>query len=516
MSESIHLNHLQVTVAGRVLLEDINLEIPGGKITVLVGGSGAGKSVLLRILAGLIPNKGSVIHWDGSIAHADGTSLRRAGVVFQQFALFDELSPKGNVQFAIDHRGHDLAPPQSAVAWLEELHVPTNAPVAGLSGGQRQRLAIARTLGAEPELVLYDEPTSGLDAATGQQVAELIRRIQSDHQQTIIVVTHDYTNLLPIADNVLLLDAGAKKLDVVPRHEWSQVPSRMKPVVATLVGDQDDSISQRLWKLSKAATLQGLDATGGGLLALLRLPWDALPRWPRPMWALRLTAHYLRLVAGPSAIFYLLVSGLIIGFVTTYFTFRYLPYALYTKPLLLEDLLAAIGFALYRVLTPVLATTLVAARCGAAVAADVGVKRYGGQTDALLTLGVQPRAYLLVPILIAFAIGTPLLEWCAFQSARLVSIASFVASHPQLGPNFWDLHFHAHLRTGDGGWLDGWGWVLLKNLVAGIGAGTIAFHQGLRPKLSAADVSHSITSTVLWGTLWALLVHSCVAFFEFA
>jgi ABC-type multidrug transport system ATPase subunit/ABC-type transporter Mla maintaining outer membrane lipid asymmetry permease subunit MlaE len=518
MDDTIVLRDLRVSVAGRVLLSDVSVEIPDKKITVLVGGSGAGKSVLLRILAGLVARHSAPIHWTGTIAHADGKPIRRAGVVFQQFALFDELSPTANVQFAIDHRENPTqAGFQSARAWLDELRVPVSAPVAGLSGGQRQRLAIARTLGAEPEVVLYDEPTSGLDSASSRQVAELIRRMQAQHRQTVIVVTHDYTNLLGIADHVLVLDAEQQRLVTVPPAQWSEVPDRMKPVAS---GNQSTAPApdSKLTILVQTVATQAanvFESTGDAILAAIRLPWDALPRWPRPKWALRMTLHYLHLVAGVSAIFYLLVAGLIVGFVTTYFTFRYLPYALYTKPLLLEDLLSAVGFALYRVLTPVLATILVAARCGAAVAADVGVKRYGGQTESLQTMGVQPRAYLLLPILIAFAIGTPLLEWVAFQTAKLVSLASFVGSHPQLGPHFWELYFHAHLRVPGTIWLDGTEWLVLKNLAAGIGSGTIAYYQGMRPKGSAADVSHSITRTVLWATLWTLVVHFIAAFLEF-
>ena len=104
---------------------------------------------------------------------------------------------------------------------------------------------------------------------------------------------------------------------------------------------------------------------------------------------------------------------LIVGFTGTYFTFRFLPFRLYTQPLLIDELLASIGFALYRILVPVLATILIAARCGAAIAADVGVKQYGGQIDAMQTLGVKPRLYLLIPIVLAF-IGDTSSEWMAF------------------------------------------------------------------------------------------------------
>ena len=173
----LRLVDLRISADRKVLLTDTSLTIPGGKITVIVGGSGAGKSVLLRTLAGLVPPASQDDHdtlsWSGSIDHGErdpsNDAAKRVGIVFQQFALFDELSPTENVQFAIDHRSNRRHPPsQSAAEWLSELGVPAKIRVAGLSGGQKQRLAIARTLAADPDIVLYDEPTSGLDSASGR------------------------------------------------------------------------------------------------------------------------------------------------------------------------------------------------------------------------------------------------------------------------------------------------------------------------------------------------------------
>lgn len=527
----------KVTVAAgeRTLLRDVSVTIPDGEITVIVGGSGAGKSVLLRILSGLILPADPVLPWSGQIDHGGGRKLGRVGIVFQQFALFDELSATGNVRFAIDHRRRSRRPPeQTATEWLNELRVPAGVPVSALSGGQKQRLAIARTLAADPEIVLYDEPTSGLDSASGRQVAELIRRTQRTHQRTSIVVTHDYETLLPIADHVFLLDSESQSLTPVAREQWDSIADRMKPVAQSSIvqaslssTNQDDraladdhvvnaqSLAKRAQMSFATHAFDSLHVTGTAVLALLRLPFDLVPAWPRITWGLRFLTHYLRLVCGPSAWVYLLMSGLIVGFTSTYFTFKFLPFELYTKPLLLEDLLSAIGFALYRVLVPVLATTLIAARCGAAVAADVGVKRYGAQIEALQTLGIRPRAYLLTPILFAFIVGTPLLEWLAFWSAQAISLVSFVSTHPDRGPHFWELHFTDRLRQSTSWFYDGVGWLFLKNVLCGLGVGLIAYYRGARPKQSATDVSEAITSTVLWATLYVLMIHFLVAFYEF-
>jgi len=530
------LDRLSVSVEGRELLREVSLEIVPGKITVIVGGSGAGKSVLLRILAGLVRPDEGAIGWTGAVSIAapqePSTALppARVGVVFQNFALLDQWSPLGNVQLAIDHRSNRALPPeQTAAQWLEELRVPTATPVAVLSGGQKQRLAIARTLAAAPAVVLYDEPTSGLDAASGRQVAELIRRTQQTHRRTSVVVTHDYPTLLAIADDVLLLDAAAKTLLRLPREQWEQIPQRMQPVqtAAAVVQEPSSGWFPAAGAQVKATVSQlvgAIEATGAAVVTTLRPggPVSGRARWK---WISRFLWHYLRLVGGFSAVVYLAIAGVIVGFTATYFTFKFLPYRVYTQPLLLEDLLASIGFALYRILVPVLATILVAARCGAAVAADIGVKRYGSQIEAMQTLGISPMRYLQLPILVAFLLATPLLSGLAFQVARGVSLICFSSMHPELGPYFWQQHFHRQLLAdgfaGGGFWLAGgwtdrsWLWVLTKTLVCGAGIALISYYQGNRPKGSASDVSDAITATVLWATLFVLVVHFVVALYEF-
>ncbi|MDG2011877.1 MAG: ABC transporter permease, partial [Pirellulaceae bacterium] len=240
-----------------------------------------------------------------------------------------------------------------------------------------------------------------------------------------------------------------------------------------------------------------------------------LPIWKSPKWGLRYLVHYMRLVFGPTAWFYLMMAGMITGFVTTYYIFQFLPFALYTEPLLVDDLLSATGFSLYRIFVPVLATVLIAARCGAAVTADVGSKRYSNQIDALKTFGVNPRYYLLTPILFSFLVGVPLLTLIAFFTARYTSLLTFTLTHEVHGPDYWDRHFHNGLDMVNQFWYYGTDWLFAKLLCCAIGTALISYHIGLRPKFSSSDVSKSVTGTILWSTLFVLVVHFCFAFFEF-
>ncbi len=350
-----------------------------------------------------------------------------------------------------------------------------------MSGGQRQRLAIARTLAYDPDVILYDEPTSGLDAATGQQVARLIRSTHGAHPKTSIIVTHDYESLSPIADAIYLFDTDTHALREVEPVRWPGLREELRPQApddgqsppagaARRGGGAFRSLIRRLGN--------GLVVSSRALEETLLAPLRLVPIWKSPLWGMRYLLHYLRLVAGPSAWLYVAMAGAIIGFATTYFTFKFFPLKHYTESLVIEDILTALGFALYRILVPVLATVLIAARCGAAVASDIGGKVYGQQFDALRTFGVRPTRYLLTGVMYAFLIGAPLLVGVSYAAAAATSLTVFTAIKPTRGPEFWDLHYHADLRM-PGEWLyGGSGWLLAKTLLCAAGIALIAYHRG--------------------------------------
>ena len=522
-SAGIHIDQLTVRAGSRRLLVKASAYIPEGKITVLVGPSGVGKSVLLRIVAGLLPPDGpEAVQYDGSVTWRN-RPLRPGdlGVVFQSFALFDELSPRANVQFARDHRRNTRIAAQPSdqlealepAALMEELRIPHDVPTSRLSGGQRQRLAIARALAFHPAGVLFDEPTSGLDPATGQQVAQLIRSTHEHFGKTTVVVTHDFATLIPIADRVLVLDPAEQQLVEVPPNEWEQLEDRLRPLAQHATTKQEEAVGGAApwWKWAQdflTGTTRCVEAAANGL-------FRCIPIWRNWKWGLRYQAHYLRLVMGPTAWFYLLMAGIIVGYVTTHFTFQFLPFARYTEPLLEDDLLLSIGFALYRIFVPIIATVLIAARCGAAVTSDIAAKQYGNQNDALRTFGAAPDSYLLTPVMISFLIGTPVLTILAFFAAKYTSLLSFVISHPNHGAYLWDTHFHRGLRQLGQTFYNGSHWLLFKLVCCGFGTAIISYSRGMRPKHSTSDISNSVTATILWSTLYVLLVHFVFAFFEF-
>lgn len=201
-----------------VALADVSLKIRRGEIAVIIGGSGAGKTTLLRLLIGLDkPTTGS-IRIDGTDIvplgeTAMNTVRRKFGMVFQYAALLDSLSVMDNVAFPL--REHTkLKEKEIRARVLEKLAIlglqnTENRFPSQLSGGMRKRVALARALMLEPQIVVYDEPTSGLDPLTSRMVDDLILEARDRFGVTSVVISHDMTSALKIADYVFLLDKGS-------------------------------------------------------------------------------------------------------------------------------------------------------------------------------------------------------------------------------------------------------------------------------------------------------------------
>lgn len=557
LAVGLRVSQLQLDVGGRRLLRDAELELAPGELAVLVGISGCGKSSLLSVLAGLPQLEQRGIAWSGQLQWepAEVSSLPggksghapRVGLVPQRPSPVDHLSPVANVQLAIDHRPSGVAgvgaargESDTAAGWLERLGVPAKTPVGRLSGGQRQRLSLAQSLASGFDCLCYDEPTTGLDVVAAGRVAQLIRDTQQTWGVTSLVVTHDYHAFLGRADRWFLLEADTGRIRSLEQPTAERLGEALRQQAESLAGGRaaggprtggpagDVATAAVRWASLRTVASAFVSGAGGAaewtgrlLVQLLAGIVGLIPWVRRPDWAIRFWWHFAWLVAGPTALIYLLLAGVISGFVTTYFTFQYLPYRIYSQPLLLEELLAAVGFALYRILVPVLASVLIAARCVAAVSADLSNRQLSGQWEALGLLGVSPPAYLRWASTWAFILLTPLLFQVAFWGARLTSATVFIAAYPQLGAAYWELYFHRRLLVDAASavswWTvyEGWWWLQLRLLLCGLGMAWITFGLAGRFKSGSLAVSDTITTTILWTTLWTLVVHLVVSLVEF-
>ena len=200
------------------VLQGVSFALEKGETLVIMGGSGSGKTVMLRLVAGLIrPDAGTVHVFGRSIEHLSEEELlpirRRMGYVFQGAALFDSLSVRENVAYPLrEHTRLDGREIEARV--VRNLRQVGLGPEvlsllpAELSGGMRKRVGIARALAVEPEVLLFDEPTAGLDPTNSKLVAELIQQLHGGVCDTAIVVTHDLELAKTVADRVAVLIDG--------------------------------------------------------------------------------------------------------------------------------------------------------------------------------------------------------------------------------------------------------------------------------------------------------------------
>ena len=211
----ITLDGLTKSFGSRGVLQGLSLEIPDGQNTVVIGPSGSGKSVTLKLIVGLLePDAGRVLVDDATVHELDREELAelrgRVGYVFQFAALFDSMTVAENIRLGLARRGYDEADIEARIeeslAVVELIGAGDKYP-AELSGCMRKRVGIARAIALKPRYILYDEPTTGLDPITAAVMDQLIIRTR-DLGVTGLVVTHDMRSAFTVGDRVAMLHDG--------------------------------------------------------------------------------------------------------------------------------------------------------------------------------------------------------------------------------------------------------------------------------------------------------------------
>jgi phospholipid/cholesterol/gamma-HCH transport system ATP-binding protein len=242
-TNAIAIRDLVVDYGARRILDGVSLDVPAGKIVVIMGGSGTGKSTLLRCMLGLKkPTSGSIEMLGTDLIRAGKSALyglrKQMGVAFQGGALFTSMSVAENIQLALrEHTKLD----ENTIQIMTRIKLDMvnmlpheNLMPSELSGGMTKRTALARALIMDPKLLFFDEPSAGLDPVTSAELDDLILMLRNTLQMTIVVVTHELESAFKIADYITILGEGK----ILETGTPQQIRVSPKPEIQALLNRQ--------------------------------------------------------------------------------------------------------------------------------------------------------------------------------------------------------------------------------------------------------------------------------------
>jgi phospholipid/cholesterol/gamma-HCH transport system ATP-binding protein len=236
----IEIRGLEKRVGTKVVLDGLDLTVPRGKNTVVIGGSGTGKSVLIKCVVGLLrADAGEILIGGEDVTKMDERELvrvrRKFGMLFQGAALFDSMNVGENVAFALrrlrlypERQIHDVVEEKLSMVGLRDIQ---HLMPAELSGGMKKRVGLARAIASEPEILLYDEPTTGLDPIMADVINDLIISLRELLGVTSISITHDMASAYKIADHIAMLYKGK----IVEVGTPEEIRNTRNPVVSQFV-----------------------------------------------------------------------------------------------------------------------------------------------------------------------------------------------------------------------------------------------------------------------------------------
>ncbi len=202
---------------GKCALNNVSFDVYEGEFLSILGPSGCGKTTLLRILIGLLDPTEGKVYKDGIDITGQAPSQRGMGIVFQNYALFENMTVLGNVEYALkNNKNTRSSAREKALEMIDKMGLTEHKgkKPAELSGGQQQRVAIARTMVMNPCIMLFDEPMSALDVETRLSLRAEIKKIQAEYGTTIIYITHDQEEAFAMSDRIMVMkDASIEQLD---------------------------------------------------------------------------------------------------------------------------------------------------------------------------------------------------------------------------------------------------------------------------------------------------------------
>jgi ABC-type transporter Mla maintaining outer membrane lipid asymmetry ATPase subunit MlaF/ABC-type transporter Mla maintaining outer membrane lipid asymmetry permease subunit MlaE len=486
-----------VTPAGKALLEDTHLTLGSSEVALLVGPSGSGKSTLIKLLSGLLGDDGDAWRVGGTLRHGGKVyNLARdrcdvGALVFQNYALFDDLSAMANLGIAMDHA--DSADPTLVAYTLDLLSdIDPDQTIASSSGGQRQRIAIARTLLANRPLLLFDEPNSGLDPYTAQRLGILIRDLCRRMGRPALIVAHHVDDLLPLVDTVYLLDTRARTLRPLPVDR--------------------DGVDDALLAVGQAE-----EQPPPSLSAVQTAPkpgaWQRRlkPHVPRRWFFGYLLEYFWILWGSPLMLLYIFSGAAIVGFVIFWFGFNYDLLGDAVRSFVHDDALVGLGFVEGNIAVPLICCILMVARNNAIITADIGNRVLSSQFLAMQNLHIPGRRYIISAILLNTLVGGLVLVGASLAVAGWTSFHTWLALFPDQPFELWQEHFFHSMLQHPAAWGRNVGWVVLKVLLSSACGALLAIRAGLAWKDSVIAVNYAIARSIVQGVTATLVIHAGIA-----
>lgn len=220
----------------KTVIKSVNLEIQDGEFFTLLGPSGCGKTTLLRMIAGFNSIEGGEFYFNDTLINDMDPSKRNIGMVFQNYAVFPNMTVRGNIEFGLKERKvpkNEMDERVEKILDIMKIREYADRKPQNLSGGQQQRVALARAIVIEPDVLLMDEPLSNLDAKLRVDLREEIRRIQKEIGITTVYVTHDQEEAMAVSDRIAVMKDGVIQQCDMPRRIYHK-PNNM--FVASFIG----------------------------------------------------------------------------------------------------------------------------------------------------------------------------------------------------------------------------------------------------------------------------------------
>lgn len=240
----IKIIDLHKSFDGKKVLNGVNLEIFDGEIMVIMGGSGAGKTVLIKHMIGLLkPDRGKIFVDDIEITSLKEDELfkvtRLFGMVFQSAALFDSMTVEENIKFGLERLG---LPPDEIERRVKDSLQRVDLPgieklmPSQLSGGMKKRVGLARAIALRPKILLYDEPTTGVDPIRADSINKLIVKMRDSLKVTSVIITHDIVSAFKVADRIAMLHDGK----IIEIGTPEQIRNSTNPVVQQFIKGESE------------------------------------------------------------------------------------------------------------------------------------------------------------------------------------------------------------------------------------------------------------------------------------